>query len=153
MTLPASTKTAWVQLYEARRPVSEPPARTPGRPPSAIPRRKIGLTLSQAEIVELERWQVLLSDIAGRHVSSGETVGILTRICSTWLAQQRLSTQYQSLSEFVDYIILNRRIFSSKNRPYLRKKKIEKTTMPGSMRKVARRGRAYKQAASKVGSS
>jgi hypothetical protein len=76
-------KSAWVQLYEARRAVGKVKTRSPGRPPSPIPRRKVGLTLSQGEITELEHWQERFSKLLERKVSMGETVGILTRICST----------------------------------------------------------------------
>ena len=52
MTTP---KTAWVQLYQARQIKADiTETRSPGRPPSPIPRRKVGLTLSQGEITELE---------------------------------------------------------------------------------------------------
>lgn len=80
MTTP---KNAWVQLYQARQikvDISE--SRPPGRPPSPVPRRKVGLTLSQGEITEMENWQQRLSDLMGRKLSTGETIGILTRICS-----------------------------------------------------------------------
>lgn len=80
---PAShARTAWVQLYEARRISNEPETRAPGRPPAPIPRRKVGLTLSQGEIYEIETWQARLTALVGRKVSAGETAGILTRICS-----------------------------------------------------------------------
>ena len=46
-TNPNSSRNAWVQLYEARSVPSEPETRSPGRPPGMIPRRKVGLTLSQ----------------------------------------------------------------------------------------------------------
>jgi len=50
-------RNAWVQLYEARRVPNEQEIRSPGRPPSVVPRRKVGLTLSQGEITELENWR------------------------------------------------------------------------------------------------
>ena len=40
-------RNAWVQLYEARRVPNEQEVRAPGRPPGVVPRRKVGLTLSQ----------------------------------------------------------------------------------------------------------
>lgn len=85
MTESPISKPAWVQLYEARRAVGSVRTRSPGRPPSPIPRRKVGLTLSQGEITELENWQERFSELLHRKVSMGETVGILTRICSTRL--------------------------------------------------------------------
>ena len=77
-----SSKNAWVQLYEARRVPSEQQVRSPGRPPGTVPRRKVGLTLSHGEIAEIEVWQKRFSDLLHRSVSAGETVGILTRVCS-----------------------------------------------------------------------
>lgn len=82
-SLPNLSRNAWVQLYEARRVSSEPEVRSPGRPPGIVPRRKVGLTLSQGEITELEHWQERFSSLLHRSVSTGETVGILTRICTT----------------------------------------------------------------------
>jgi len=64
MTPSKSNRTAWAQLYEARRISSEPESRSPGRPPAPIPRHKVGVTLSQAEIFEIESWQNRLSEIA-----------------------------------------------------------------------------------------
>ena len=52
-----SAKSAWVQLYEARRASEHVSTRLPGRPQAPIPRQKVGVTLSQAEITELEVWQ------------------------------------------------------------------------------------------------
>ena len=87
MKAPASSKPAWVQLYEARRIQSAVRTRSPGRPPLPIPRRKVGMTLSQGEVKELETWQERFSDIMKRKVSIGETVGILTRICTARFIQ------------------------------------------------------------------
>ncbi len=75
-------KPAWVQLYEARRLEMEIEPRSPGRPPAPIPRRKVGFTLSQGEIRELEAWQERISRLLGRKLSTGETIGILTRVCT-----------------------------------------------------------------------
>jgi len=75
-----SNKPAWVQLYEARNVLLNPDARPPGRPPAPIPRRKVGFTLSQGEISEIEAWQQRFTRLLGRKVSSGETIGILARI-------------------------------------------------------------------------
>lgn len=98
----SSSRTAWVQLYQARQVKSDPvESRTPGRPPSPIPRRKVGLTLSQGEISELEVWQERLSNVMGRKISTGETVGVLTRICSARLARLDLAESFDSLEELV----------------------------------------------------
>ncbi len=77
-----SNKSAWVQLYEARRISGPIEHKSPGRPPSVVPRKKVGITLSQGEINELDQWQSRLTALLGRKVSMGETVGILTRISS-----------------------------------------------------------------------
>ncbi len=99
-------KTAWVQLYQARQIKAEAvEPRTPGRPPSPIPRRKVGLTLSQGEISELEAWQARLSDLMGRKISTGETVGILTRVCSARLARLEHADKIESLVELVEKMI------------------------------------------------
>ncbi len=89
----SNTRNAWVQLYEARRVPSEQEQRTPGRPPGIVPRRKVGLTLSHGEIAEIDLWQKRFSELLHRSVSAGETVGILTRICS---AASRLSERKSS---------------------------------------------------------
>jgi hypothetical protein len=80
-------------------------SRQPGRPPSPIPRRKVGLTLSQGEITELEAWQERLSALIGRKLSAGETAGILTRICSARLARMNGSVKFDSLVELVEKMI------------------------------------------------
>jgi hypothetical protein len=100
-----SNRSAWVQLYEARSVPSEPESRSPGRPPGIVPRRKVGLTLSQGEITELEHWQDRFSNLMGRKVSAGETVGILTRICSARLANLGEELDAQVLSMFVDKLV------------------------------------------------
>lgn len=95
-------KPAWVQLYQARQVRAETvESRSPGRPPSPIPRRKIGLTLSQGEIAELETWQERLSEVMGRKISTGETVGVLTRICTARLARLEDHDSFTSLEELV----------------------------------------------------
>ncbi len=78
-----TNKSAWVQLYEARRISGPIEQKSPGRPASVVPRKKVGLTLSQGEITELDHWQTRLTALLGRKVSVGETVGILTRICTS----------------------------------------------------------------------
>lgn len=98
-------KPAWVQLYEARSRAAELDVRTPGRPPSPIPRRKTGLTLSQGEIHELENWQERLSVILRRKVSIGETVGILVRICTGRFSRLPASRQPRSLVELVEAMV------------------------------------------------
>ena len=97
-----TSKTAWVQLYQARQVKAEAvEARSPGRPPSPIPRRKFGLTLSQGEINEIQVWQERFSQMTGRKVSTGETVGILTRICTARQARLEAVGQEESLEDFV----------------------------------------------------
>ncbi len=102
---PAGGKTAWVQLYEARRSNVEVSSRAPGRPPSLVPRHKVGFTLSAGEITELEQWQDRLSAMLGRKVSTGETVGILTRMATArW---NRLSAKWSAatITELVEKMI------------------------------------------------
>lgn len=81
-----SSSNAWVQLYQARRITNNPQTRPAGRPKSTVPRHKVGMTLAKGEISELEKWQTRLSKLIGRKISIGETVGILSRICSSRLA-------------------------------------------------------------------
>ncbi len=103
MTTP---KSAWVQLYQARlmkADVAE--ARSPGRPPSPIPRRKVGLTLSQGEITELGHWQERLSELLGRKISTGETVGILTRVATARLGRLNNADSIDSLVELVEKLV------------------------------------------------
>ncbi len=103
MTTP---KSAWVQLYQARQlkaDVTE--SRSPGRPPSPIPRRKVGLTLSQGEITEIEHWQERLSELLGRKISAGETVGILTRIATARLGRLNSPDSIDSLVELVEKMV------------------------------------------------
>jgi hypothetical protein len=103
MTTP---KSAWVQLYQARQIKADiVEARSPGRPPSPIPRRKVGLTLSQGEISELEVWQERFSGVMGRKISTGETVGILTRICTARLGRMDDADSFDSLAELVEKMI------------------------------------------------
>lgn len=98
----STSKTAWVQLYQARQNKAETvESRSPGRPPSPIPRRKVGLTLSQGEIAELEVWQERISSVMGRKISTGETVGVLTRICTARLARIDSSEPFESLEDLV----------------------------------------------------
>ena len=82
-TTPLNSKPAWVQLYEARRVQVEVQSRHAGRPPAIVPRHKVGLTLSQGEIHELEEWQERFSKMLDRKISTGETIGILTRMCTS----------------------------------------------------------------------
>jgi hypothetical protein len=99
---------AWVQLYEARRMVNEPQSRPPGRPPSIVPRTKVGLTLTKGEVTELEEWQERLSALLGRKVSIGETVGILSRICTARLDQVQGKTPMTDLNDLVDRLVRGR---------------------------------------------
>jgi hypothetical protein len=102
---PNSTRNAWVQLYEARRVPNEQESRTPGRPPGIVPRRKVGLTLSHGEIAEIEAWQKRFSDLLKRSVSAGETVGILTRVCTARLNRMGEDKDFKALSQLVERLI------------------------------------------------
>jgi hypothetical protein len=103
MTTP---KSAWVQLYQARQIKADiVESRQPGRPPSPIPRRKVGLTLSQGEISELEVWQERFSALIGRKLSAGETAGILTRICTARYTRFNEVPQVDTLIELVEKMI------------------------------------------------
>jgi len=105
MSEPKASRTAWAQLYEARRIPAAPESRNPGRPPAPIPRHKVGVTLSQAEVFELEAWQKRFSEMLDRKVSIGETIGILTRICSTRLARLPVKPPFKSLTELVEHMV------------------------------------------------
>jgi len=98
-------RNAWVQLYEARRIPSEPEGRAPGRPPGIVPRRKVGITLSQGEITELENWRERLSGLLRRSVSAGETIGILTRVCTTRYSRLQDQDDIVSLAQLVEKLI------------------------------------------------
>jgi hypothetical protein len=98
-------RNAWVQLYEARRVPNEPETRSPGRPPGIVPRRKVGLTLSQGEITELENWRVRFSGLLHRSVSAGETVGILTRICSARFSRMKGEEDVDALVALVEKLV------------------------------------------------
>lgn len=104
-TGPTQPRNPWVQLYEARRMYAEPEARPPGRPPSIVPRSKVGLTLSKGEITELEVWQERFSTLLDRKVSIGETVGILSRICTARFALMPDGDTITDLSELVERMI------------------------------------------------
>jgi len=102
---PGSNKPAWVQLYEARRLAVEYEPRAPGRPPAPIPRRKVGFTLSQGELRELEVWQERFSRLLLRKVSVGETIGILVRVSSARAAHLFEGGEPDSLADLVDHMI------------------------------------------------
>jgi hypothetical protein len=101
----SNTRNAWVQLYEARRVPNEQEVRTPGRPPGIVPRRKVGLTLSHGEISEIETWQERFSELLHRSVSAGETVGILTRICSARYNRLGDQKEFRALSQLVEKLV------------------------------------------------
>jgi hypothetical protein len=101
----SSSKSAWVQLYEARRATGTVKARSPGRPPAAIPRRKVGLTLSQGEIAELDVWQERFSNLLQRKISSGETAGILVRICTARMTKLSEGKKLDTLEALVEWMI------------------------------------------------
>jgi hypothetical protein len=100
-----TTRNAWVQLYEARRVPSEQEQRTPGRPPGIVPRRKVGLTLSHGEIAEIDLWQKRFSELLHRSVSAGETVGILTRICSARYNRLGDAKDLRALAQLVEKLV------------------------------------------------
>ena len=100
----SSSSNAWVQLYQARRITSDPQSRPPGRPPSLVPRHKVGLTLSKGEMAELTRWQKRLTKLLGRKISIGETVGIISRVCSARL-QLIPGEKARNLEELVQLLI------------------------------------------------
>lgn len=104
-SLPNANRNAWVQLYEARRVTSEPEMRSPGRPPGIVPRRKVGLTLSQGEITELEHWRERFSNLLHRSVSLGETVGILSRICTSRYNRMGLESEEGDLVDLVERLV------------------------------------------------
>ncbi len=109
MTTPAApdpaSKPAWVQLYEAQRKPTEVAVRHAGRPPAVVPRRKIGVTLSQGEVSELAVWQERFEALLQRKVSIGETVGILTRICSARHTALTGRREFATLAELVERMI------------------------------------------------
>jgi hypothetical protein len=72
------SRTAWAQLYEARRIPTAP---------------------------ETEAWQNRFSELLGRKVSIGESIGILTRICSTRLSRLPYKQPFRSLSEMVEKMV------------------------------------------------
>jgi hypothetical protein len=96
----------WLQLYDARS-SQTPEARPVGRPPAPVPRYKVGLTLSQGETAELKVWQDRFSELLGRKISIGETVGILSRICSTRLSRLP-EIQYESLIDLIEQMVEGR---------------------------------------------
>ena len=99
-------KPAWVQLYEARRAMEPVTTRLPGRPSASIPRQKVGVTLSQAEITELEAWQGRFSTLLRRKISVGETIGILTRICSARYERIADYAQTDELADLVEKMVV-----------------------------------------------
>ncbi len=105
MTTPTTPhKPAWVQLYEARtQPLPE--TRSPGRPPAPVPRHKVGFTLSQGEVSEIATWQERLSGMLGRKISTGETIGILVRICTARLASSAGQNPPENLLQLVEKMI------------------------------------------------
>jgi hypothetical protein len=105
MTSSSQTRNAWVQLYEARRVQTIPNSRPPGRPPAPVPRHKVGFTLSQGEIYELETWQQRFSGLLGRKVSLGETVGILARVASARYSRLPTPLAPMSLVQLVEKMI------------------------------------------------
>ena len=145
-----SLRSAWVQLYEARRLNEQIHTRSPGRPSASIPRYKVGMTLSQGEIAELETWKELFSSLVDRNISAGETVGIVLRICTARLHHLTDNpAEFETLNDLVDQLIRGTRVFSSKNRPYVRKKKLSQTRrairMASTVQSATRRKRTRKE--------
>lgn len=101
----STNKSAWVQLYEARLTNFEVQTRPPGRPHSTVPRKKVGVTLSQGEINELAEWKDRLTELVGRKISTGEVIGILARICSARYANLSESVEVKELADLVDAMI------------------------------------------------
>ena len=78
-----------------------------GRPPAPVPRFKVGVTMSQGETAELKVWQDRFSELMGRKISTGETVGILARICTT--RYSRLSDQqFTDMMELIETLVEGR---------------------------------------------
>lgn len=98
-------KPAWVQLYEARRQTAEVNVRSPGRPSAQIPRHKVGMTLSQGEVRDLAVWQERFAGLLRRKVSTGETVGILARVCSARLERLPSEPPFEELGDLVEAMI------------------------------------------------
>jgi hypothetical protein len=65
----------------------------------------VGVTLSQAEIFEIESWQNRLSELLGRKVSIGETIGILTRIASARVSRISGEAPFKSLTQLVELMV------------------------------------------------
>jgi hypothetical protein len=101
----SAAKSAWVQLYEARNIPVEVQTRSPGRPPGPVPRHKVGMTLSQGEIAEIEVWQERLSSLLHRKISIGETVGLLARLSTARFAAISAHQSLQALAELVEKMI------------------------------------------------
>jgi hypothetical protein len=64
----------------------------------------VGLTLSQGETAELKVWQDRFSELLGRKISIGETVGILARICTTRLSRLP-EKQTESLIDLIEQLV------------------------------------------------
>ena len=99
------TKSAWIQLYEARR--QAPPTRTRprGRPPRVTPRRSTLVHLTDGERTEIDSWQARISLLLGRKVSLGETVGILARVCSARLPLVERGETSTTLAKLVRLLV------------------------------------------------
>lgn len=100
-----TTKPAWVQLYEARRPTSLIRTRPRGRPPRVAPRKATVFHLTDGERREINSWQEQLSPLLGRKVSLGETAGILARICSARLPTIDQKGVIDSFADLVKFMV------------------------------------------------
>jgi hypothetical protein len=63
------------------------------------------MTLSQGEVQELDFWQERLSTLLRRQVSLGETVGILTRICTARYNRIPDAEKYVNLADLVEQMV------------------------------------------------
>jgi hypothetical protein len=98
---------AWVQLYMARRrPPPQARTRPRGRPRRLVPRdKKTAFRLTEGEHTDLKEWQTRLSDLIGRRVSFGETVGILSRICTARWESLQTNNRPASLADLVERMV------------------------------------------------
>jgi hypothetical protein len=70
-----------------------------------VPRKKVGVTLSQGEINELSEWRDRLTEMVGRKVSTGEVIGILARICSMRYKNVSEDAEMKELADLVDVMV------------------------------------------------
>lgn len=103
---PTANPPAWLQLYDARTSQTQE-SRPVGRPPAPVPRLKVGVTMSQGETAELKVWQERFSELMGRKISTGETVGMLARICTARFS--RISDQeFDGMMDLIESLVEGR---------------------------------------------